>query len=203
MVLLSTAYFPPISYMAALVQQRNGYIDVDEPFVKQSYRNRCVIYGPNGAQALTVPLVRSDWRNPLNTIRISYAENWIDNHWRALLSAYNKSPFFAVLSDDIKRVFDQKPETLVMLNQLILDCILDWLQDADLLTSAAPNPTESIDLRQRISPKQKSLLLNPAPYYQQFAHKHGFIADLSVLDLLAHEGRLAWDYLNEAPLAWD
>ena len=77
MILVSTAYLPPISYMAFLVKERAMQLEHFEHFEKQSYRNRCTIYGPNGLQNLTVPVVHATKREPIKDLRISYAENWM------------------------------------------------------------------------------------------------------------------------------
>ena len=204
MILLSTAYLPPISYMALLVQQRAARMEHFEHFEKQSYRNRCTIYGPNGLQNLTVPVVHATKREPIKDLRISYAENWADNHWRALLSAYNNSAFFDVLGDDILHILEARPAFLLELNENFLHLILDWLQDNEIrltpTTHYEPAPGQAIDLRSRLHPKKESLLKNPEPYFQPFSAKHGFLPDLSVIDLIFSEGRAAWDYLNEASL---
>lgn len=203
MVWLSTAYLPPVSYMAVLVQQRQAKLETAEHFIKQSYRTRCRILGPNGVQTLSVPVDRSAWRNDIKQLEISYAENWPDKHWRALEAAYNGSPFFNVLGDDILHVYKGKPKYLIDLNNQLLDIILDWIQDEAIKpveTTEFKHNVDGLDLRERIHPKKESLLIQPAPYYQQFAERHGFQPDLSVIDLIFHEGRAAWDYLNEAAL---
>jgi hypothetical protein len=200
MILLSTAYLPPISYMALLVQHRAARIEHFEHFAKQSYRNRCTIYGPNGPQNLTVPVDHATKRQPIKDLRISYAENWPDNHWRAMLSAYNNSAFFDVLGDDIYSILQSQPSFLLELNEQFLALILDWLQDENIAITpttvyeAAPEN----DFRNRLHPKQESLLVTPQPYFQPFSAKHGFHPDLSVIDLIFSEGRAAWDYLNES-----
>lgn len=204
MVLLSTAYLPPISYMALLVQNSAARIEHCEHFAKQSYRNRCMIYGPNGVQNLTVPVVHATKRQPIKDLRISYAENWVDNHWRAMLSAYNNSAFFDVLGDDIRQILDSRPEYLLELNNSFLHLILDWLLDKEIKLTSTTNyeafPVDSLDCRNLVHPKKDSLLVNAAPYFQPFSAKHGFQAGLSVIDLIFSEGRAAWDYLNEASL---
>ena len=203
MVWLSTAYLPPISYMAILVQQRDAMIETAEHFIKQSYRTRCRILGPNGVQTLSIPVDRNGWRNDIKDLEISYAENWPDKHWRALEAAYNNSPFFNVLGDDILTVYKSQPKYLFDLNTQLLDIILDWIQDEPIKlneTTVYTHRVNGLDLRERIHPKKASLLAQPASYYQQFADRHGFQPDLSVIDLIFHEGRAAWDYLNEAEL---
>ena len=201
-IIVSTAYLPPISYIALLVQKKNVILEVTENFEKQSYRNRCLIYGPNGIQKLTVPVVR-DGKTRIDEIKISYHENWTGLHWKSLESAYKGRPFFDILSFEIKRVLDSKPEYLIDLNNQLLKLIMEWIQEFPQITYStkflAPE-NYSIDLRNQIHPKRNSILQNPTPYFQHFQQKHGFISDLSVIDLIFSEGRAAWDYLNSCNL---
>jgi hypothetical protein len=48
------------------------------------------------------------------------------------------------------------------------------------------------DLRESIHPKKSDAILKDLglekPYFQVFAQKHGFISDLSIMDLLFNEG---------------
>lgn len=203
MVLLSTAYLPPISYMALLVQQKNVQIEAHEHFVKQSYRNRCHIAGANGLQMLSVPVMRADWRKPISEIRVNYAEDWPTAHWRALQSAYNNSAFFEVLGADIKSVLQQKPATLLALNSAMLQLILDWLQVEDVeiaLTKSYETEPDVKDYRQCLQPKLESIILEQPTYFQVFSQKIGFIPDCSIIDLIFSQGRASWDYLNELQL---
>ena len=189
--------------MAVLVQQRNAMLETAEHFIKQSYRARCRILGPNGVQTLSIPVDRNGWRNDIKDLKISYSENWPDKHWRALEAAYNNSAFFNVLGDDILNVYKSQPNYLFDLNNQLLKIILDWIQDEPIKPSETTeyvHNVEGLDLREVIHPKKPSLLNQPEPYYQQFAERHGFQPDLSVIDLIFHEGRATWDYLNEARL---
>ena len=93
--LLPTAYLAPISYYAILFQKANCEIEYHEHFIKQSVRNRCEIYGANGRLRLTIPKHRQGSSKTLITnIKISYQEEWQREHWNAIVSAYNSSPFF-------------------------------------------------------------------------------------------------------------
>ena len=191
--------------MALLVQHRSASIEAYEHFEKQSYRNRCVIYGPNGPQNLIVPVDRSGWRSPIKDLKISYAEDWVANHLRALESAYNNSAFFAVLGDELFNVIQKKHNYLFDLNMELLHLLLNWLQDEEIQITTTENyqkpAANTPDLRLAISPKKESLLIDPPVYYQQFSGKHGHATDLSVIDLIFSEGRAAWDYLNDVKLA--
>ncbi len=201
--LVSTAYLPPISYLALLVQQKGAVVEVNENFEKQTYRNRSHIYGANGMQILTVPVLHSSSKTPLRELKISYQENWPVLHWRSIVSAYKGRPFFDVLAPDVKQVLDSRPTFLLDLNTQLLRVILDWLQE-DLEVKESQKftiPTgQADDFRAKIHPKKESILEAPKVYFQQFSVQHGFIKDLSVIDLIFTEGRASWDYLNQSQL---
>jgi len=197
LLLLGTAYLPPVSYVAALLQFSNAQIEVCDNFQKQSYRNRCMIAGANGLQNLIVPVQKP--AELMRDARISYAENWQQVHIKSIEAAYRNTPFFEILADDLFGVLQTKHTFLVDLNFAVLQLILEWMQATEIDIQRTENyistPANTKDLREAIHPKKKSLL-NVAPeYYQQFAARHGFKADLSVVDLIFHEGPLAWDYL--------
>jgi len=198
--LLSTAYLPPISYIALLVQNKGAIIEVEENFEKQSYRNRTVIFGANGLQNLTVPVQHGSSKTCIKDLKISYQENWPVLHWRAFLSAYKGRPFFDIVAEDIKHVLDKKLVFLLDLNDALLYLILDWLQDN---SKVSRTNTFSIakgdkhDFRYQLHPKKESVLVETPPYFQHFSRQHGFMPDLSIIDLIFSEGRASWDYLNE------
>lgn len=199
--LLTTAYLPPVSYMAVLLQRKTAAIEHFENFQKQSYRNRCVIYGPNGRQSLSIPVEKPI--SLIKDVRISYSENWQQVHIKSIEAAYGNSPFFEILGADLFHIIKQNHKFLVDLNNELLFLILQWLRaevDISFTETFEPIAQHKRDLREIIHPKKESLLDQPLPYYQQFSGRYGFMADLSVIDLLFHEGPLAWDYLMSARL---
>ena len=58
--------------------------------------------------------------------------------------------------------------------------------------------TNKIDFRNLINGKKD--VSEFASYTQVFGEKHGFLNNLSILDLLFNEGRYALDYLKKQPL---
>ena len=50
--LLSTTYFGPVQWYQKLHRSERVLIEKHESFVKQTYRNRCVIATANGPQTL-------------------------------------------------------------------------------------------------------------------------------------------------------
>src|SRR5690554_3356593 len=55
-VLLSSFYLAPVEYYAALLHSTGAIVEVHDTYQKQSYRNRCIIYGANGPMTLSVPV---------------------------------------------------------------------------------------------------------------------------------------------------
>jgi hypothetical protein len=146
--LLSTAYFPPVSYFAAMAQEMGGlvlrrpqadgsqerqavapaltpaviYIEACENFQKQSYRNRCYFYGADGVQSLQVPIIHEGGthKQPISEIRIDWSKPWLLQHKRAIISAYRTSAYFEYYQDELFAILDSQPEKLFDLNMAII-----------------------------------------------------------------------------------
>lgn len=194
----TTAWFAPIPYYIALNRYKTRCIDGAEHFVKQSYRNRCVIATANGPMSLSLPIEsgRSP-RMPIQDVRVSDHGNWQSLHWNSLLSAYRSSPFFEYYADDIRPFFDEKKPFLFDYNERIRRCICALIPlDAsamitDRYRSTNQLPEDSVDFRSRLNEKvlpTTQLQLTSKPYYQVFEGKFGFTPDLSILDLLFNMG---------------
>jgi len=201
-ILLSTAYFPPVSWFAALQKSSNVSIEVHETYSKQTYRNRCHILSPNGLQALTVPVVKPFGNNSKTTeVILAQQTVWKKLHWKALETAYNTSPFFLFYSDQIAKVLFEKQSHLFSLNNSLLLLMLDLLDmkpEFRLTTGFVKVPEDHADLRNIIHPKKQFLHNHFFPVYTQvFSTKYPFMADLSILDLLFNEGPGSKDYLRE------
>lgn len=193
--LLSSAYFPPVQWMQKLHIYNKVYVERNDNFCKQTYRNRCVIATANGVQALTVPIERFEGAKcPMRDIRISDHGEWRHLHWNAIVSAYGESPFFDYYADDLRPFFERKWKYLFDFNMEIVDklCeLLDVRTNISLTDSYADAALLSADdLRDVIRPKHPAAdpLFAPRPYYQVYASRHGFQSNMSVLDLLCNEG---------------
>lgn len=117
--LLSSAYFGPVQWYQKLNRYDKVSVEAYDSFIKQTYRNRCVIATANGVQALTVPVERTTepaaaedspqaLKCLMKDVRISDHGNWRHLHWNALMSAYGESPFFEYYADDIRPFFEKK-----------------------------------------------------------------------------------------------
>ncbi|MBO7590744.1 MAG: WbqC family protein [Prevotella sp.] len=203
--LLQTTYFGPIQWYQKLYRYDQTLIEQYDSYQKQTYRNRCVIATANGLQALTVP-VEHDTLNIKNEIlkvkdlRISDHNNWRRIHWNALQSAYNESPFFDYYADDIRLFFEKKYEFLVDFNEAIRQTVcnlLDIHPQVSYTTDFSRQPSDIDDYREVINAKhpQPDEDFQPRRYWQVFEGKHGFQANLSILDLLFNMGNEAVFYL--------
>ena len=190
---LSTAYFAPVQYFSKIAQVQKIILEQHEHYLKQTYRNRCNIYAAHGVMALTIPVVKNHGaKMPIRDVRIDYATNWQHLHWRAIVSYYNASPFFEYYADDFHPYYEQKEIFLFDWNEKILRKILELagihatIEYTEEFSAHYPDN----DYRYIITPKTHPADINfkPQNYYQVFASLHGFMANLSILDLLCNEG---------------
>jgi hypothetical protein len=193
--LLSTTYFGPVQWYQKLYRSEAVEIEQWESFQKQTYRNRCLIATTNGVQALTVPIERGT--SPLiKDIRISDHGNWRHLHWNALQSAYGESPFFDYYQDDIRPFFEKRWTFLLDFNEVIRQKMCELIDNqpevgfTEAYANHGDSPHDLRDFREGIQPKHPAPDPDfvPKPYYQVYQQKHGFLANLSILDLLFNMG---------------
>jgi hypothetical protein len=197
-ILLST-FFGPVQWYQKLNRYEEVYLESDaDSYMKQSYRNRCLIATTNGVQALTVPV--SVETSPYGkTVRISDHGNWRHQHWQALTSAYGDSPFFQYYEDDLRPFFTERWEFLLDYNEAIrqrMCVLLDVLPKVFLCSRPTiehekkENIGDFADFREVIDAKHPlpDATFQPRRYYQVYERKHGFLPNLSVLDLLFNMG---------------
>lgn len=198
----SSCYLPPIVYFKHWITANEIVIDVNEFFVKQTYRNRCTILGADGKLDLIVPIHKRNSKQLMKEVKISYDDNWKKNHWKSIESAYRSSPYFEFYEDEFFGFYHEKNyELLVEFNMDLIRLILKLLkkQDEFELSKNYVEQTDGvIDFRNEISPKNKSLNEFKQPeYIQVFSDKLGFQKNLSIIDLLFNEGPNSLAYLQK------
>lgn len=195
--LLSTTYFGPIQWYQKLYRAEHVVIEQWESFQKQTYRNRCLIATTQGIQALTVPVVRGE-TSLMKDIRISDHGNWRHLHWNALQSAYGESPFFDYYQDDIRPFYEQHWTYLLDFNEAIRARMCELIDiTPEVSLSKVFNAKADDDFREAINPKHPAPDADfiPKAYYQVYQQKHGFLPNLSILDLLMNMGPESIFYL--------
>ena len=143
--LFTTAYFPPVSYFAAMAEDMSGlidrkdggssfglspsvvYIDAGENYQKQSYRNRCRFYAADGVQSLSFPVIHQGgtYKHPIGEIKVDYSTPWLLQHKRAIVSAYRTSAYFEYYQDELFDLMERKPERLLDLNMSLLKFFIE------------------------------------------------------------------------------
>ncbi len=199
MILLSSLYLAPVEYYAALFHAERAFVEVNENYRKQSYRNRCMIAGANGPLPLSVPVEKPEkGKSRMKDIRIAEHGEWRHLHWNAIVSAYNSTPFFQYFEEDFRPFYEKKFIFLHDFNEQLRQLIcksLDMETPVDYTPEFIGEPDyNTIDLRESIDPKKPSGTDMPA-YYQVFAEKLGFIPNLSIIDLLFNLGNETRLYL--------
>lgn len=200
---LSTAYMGPVQYFTKFIIYSKVVIEQHETYLKQSYRNRCYIYGSNGRITLTIPVKKGN-SNKTKDILIDYDTNWQRIHWNSIVSAYRSSPFFEFYEDDFKIFYIGKEKLLLDFNQKMLLMLLDFLKietEISCTESFHRKYDHAMDFREYINPKKrlarKDSRFIPCRYNQVFIEKHGFIPNLSMIDLLFNEGPGAGEILRQ------
>ncbi len=174
-------------------------------YLKQTYRNRCYIYGANGKQLLTIPVIHpKNQSNKTKDIRIDHSTNWQKLHIRSMQSAYRSSPFYEFYEDDMLVVFQKKHKFLIDLNidtfQFIYDNLENPLRYGKTRDFEANIP-KNLDFRFLVHAKEHRES-NLKEYTQVFDDKHGFISNLSILDLLFNEGPNTLEYLENQAISF-
>ena len=196
--LLSSSYFGPVQWYQKLNRYDECLIERHESFIKQTYRNRMIIATTNGPLSLTIP-TNHDTSMAMKDIRISDHANWRHVHWNALLSAYGESPFFEYYQDDIRPFYEKKYDFLFDFNMEIMEKMIELLDirpNVKVTDEYFPKNTQHfdiVDFRDAIRPKKPfpDPDFTPKRYYQVYEQKHGFLPNMSILDLLFNEGNEA------------
>lgn len=197
-ILIHPTYFPSVRHYAAMLQADEIHLEMEDNFQKQTNRNRMYIYSPNGVQLLNIPVKhRKGEHQKYKEIEIAPYTDWQKMHFKSLEAAYRSSPFFEYYEDEFLPIFEKKHKFLMDLNLQIHEIISACLQvklpfiSTDEYHKVVAEDIK--DFRQLANGKKDAHILQPYP--QVFEEKHGFLNNLSVLDLLFNEGPHSKDYL--------
>lgn len=197
---LPSYYLPPISWFAAFKSGEPIAIEMCENFQKQSLRNRCYIDSPNGRLALSIPIDKGNFFLPegggspkcqMKDVQISHQLDWRHQHWQAFETSYCNSPFFEYLQDDFRPIYNKEWKYLVDLNEALVERCLELLELDNTVTRT--KDYQGLDVSEKLLKQPVPDTLRP--YYQVFQYKHGFLENLSVLDLIFNMGPEASLYL--------
>jgi hypothetical protein len=196
-ILLTTAYLPPLEYFSAISHADDIFIEYEENYLKQSYRNRCYILSSHGLQCLTVPVyLGSQHKTQVKDIKIDYTKRWQQVHLRAITASYSSSPYFQFYFENIEKIISGNNEFLLDLNMRLTITVLEMLKlrrSLTCTTSFQPVVDAENDYRYKISPKKESHY-SAREYMHVFDSGDQFIHRLSIIDLIFNKGPEALEY---------
>lgn len=177
---------PSISWWIRWVNAPDKTLQLAHSMQKQTSLSQYKIFTANGVQKQSIPTIKSSRKGLFERVEISYAEDWTTDHWRAIESAYLRSPFFIYYNYKIEPVFKKRYHFLFEFNlamiKVLHDCLkLDKQPEIDTSTEAFYHENNVLAMK---------------GYPQVFDGKFGFIEDLSVLDLLFNLGPESLSYLE-------
>ena len=133
-MLISTAYFPPVAWLALLardmtlspdkVSPSTVFLEACETYQKQSYRNRCYILAGDGVQMLQVPVVHAETMR-IAEVRVDYSTPWLVRTQRSLDAAYYTSAYYEYYRDELFAVMDRRPALLWDWNLSLIRFLMD------------------------------------------------------------------------------
>jgi hypothetical protein len=203
-ILIELHYAPCIRYFSKFWLFDNVIIDDVSPFQKQSYRNRCIIAGANGSMNLIIPVHDSRKQLSEKDIRIDNHSTWQRQHWQSIRSAYGKSAYYEHYAHKFEDLYNTTITSLFDFNIELITLLMKILKiDTDRLKIQSNYQSQTIvDYRGKIHPKAKFSMHDDSfkinKYHQAFEEKYGFVANLSVMDLIFNTGPQAARILRES-----
>lgn len=200
-------YLPPVPWFALALSAEKIILDGWMHCEKRSCVNRCYIMEANRIMVLSVPLIREGrWRTPLLELTIDNRWRWREKHWRTISAAYRSAPYFEYYEDEFASFYlgGEPPQRLWHWNYSLLVWLFEKLNMdvAKLQVSEKFQKhytEEYVDVRWRFIPclRKASLSHPPVAYPQVFSDRFGFVAGLSIIDLLFNMGFHAPEYLQK------
>jgi len=198
-ILIHPNYFPNIHQFTQIIKANNILFEISDNYQKQTFRNRTYIYGANGKLGLFIPVIHTQKNRELfKDVKISYESNWMDLHLKSLQSAYRSSPYFEYFEDDFIKLYSKKEKFLVDFNIKCIKLISNLLEidlNFKISNEYIEKTNEIIDLR-GLSNARKEKKIDTPKYIQVFESKHGYLNNLSILDLIFSEGPNSVSLIN-------
>jgi WbqC-like protein family len=211
-LIVESQYFASIIFYKISYNSSNIIFEQCETYQKMSFRNRCQIAGALGVLDLSIPLVGGRGQKGLTRdVRIAGDRKWQADHWRTIVSCYNRSPWFEYYRDGLETLYRKPADFLMDWNQECLEWSLRVLGMTPMIGRTAVyreayGPDEGVDWRSRLVPRDRekwgvagtgSAGYPPATrYHQVFEERIGFMPYLSILDLIFCEGKEAIKYIR-------
>ncbi len=192
-VKIELQFLPCLEFFTCILNHDGVWIDLEERYRKQTYRNRCDVLTANKQDTLTVPVRSYEAACQTKNIEIDYSQDWIRRHLGCLRSAYGKSPYFEFYIHEFEAVYLKNHKLLVDLNREMLTICLKLIglnkPVTYNLSGFIDTQKDVVDAMSLINNK-KNLGLHkfykPIQYYQTFGND--FVSNLSIIDLIFNMG---------------
>ncbi|MFM7473650.1 MAG: WbqC family protein [Crocinitomicaceae bacterium] len=186
---LPTAYLPSISYFQEFLGS-HFYVEVNESYIKQTFRNRCEILTSNGIQQLSIPVVHGKEKKlKSKEVEIDYSTNWQTLHSRAIRTAYASSPYFEDYFQELDYIINKNHQFLIDKNSELLyflckslDIKIELIETTEFVLN-----NENILTRNFL---ERNIDIGFV-YQQVIGFSTEFVSNLSMVDLLFNEGPMA------------
>ena len=204
MTVLHPAYFPNVAFFSVYTKAKNVVLEMQDNYQKQTYRNRAYICTDRGRHLLSIPIVHTKGatgRQYYKDVKLDNSYPWQRQHWRTLETAYRTSPFFEFYEDEIKPLYEKEFDLLLDFNLASIQTICDCLQldFVDEYTDTYSLEYEK-DYRYLVNAK-KELPFEFPEYVQVFGDRHGYIPNLSILDVLFNVGPNTAGYISDIEIS--
>ncbi len=197
-VVLNLPYAGCVWHWAQMLAAEKVVFEACGAYQRRTSRTRTSIVSASGALDISVPVER-DSALRYKEIRINRNTDWATQHFRALMAAYNSTPFFEFFADDFAALYNRRHDYIWDLNVDMMHLVADLMGvelEYDFTSDFVPAPDGYSDLRIAIEPKYQHLLSRSdsgqqvvaEPYYQVFQQRLGFVPGASVLDVLFNLG---------------
>jgi hypothetical protein len=190
---LEIQYLPSVEYFVSMLDCDQVIINIEEPYRKQTHRNRCKVLTANKVDTLTVPVKHWEAGASTASIEIDYTQPWVRRHLGCLRSAYGKSPYFEYYFHEFEKIYAKNPKFLVELNyELLTICLRLVGIKVDItynLSGSTLDNKDIFDAKYLINNKKinnSSFFFKSEKYYQTFGND--FVSNLSIVDLIFNMG---------------
>ena len=189
MLFTDLQYFGTIDFIKTILKHQQVNYDAGALFTKMSFKNRMVILTAQGPLNLTIPIIGGrDQKTALGDIFIDYETAWNAKHFKAIITAYKRSPYFEYYEQSLSNLYSQEHKKLI---DFLMAC-QHWLNgqikanwELNLINHIT---AQNIDQKEKyFSPwlPKNYQQSNIVPKYQQvFEDKIGFINNVCILDFL-------------------
>ena len=197
-LLIHPNYLPAISQLKLIIDSKKLIFEINDNFQKQTHRNRTYIYGANGLLLLSIPVIHSQKnRKKFKDVKIAYDYDWLTQHLKSFQISYRSSPFFEYYEDKLVDLYVRREKYLYDFNLRSIDVLFDMLQinlEYDFTKGYSEQYSDILDYRNNYEKLNSSFKIKE--YTQVFESKHGYIENLSALDLIFNEGPNAINFLK-------